>query len=69
MSQKPVTSELNMHCPTCARPLVIRRRRADDAEFLGCAGWPDHCRHTETLPETIRMRRMGAPELPGMDAA
>lgn len=59
--------EIKMHCPECARPLVVRRRRADGSEFLGCTGWPDHCRHTEALPETVRMRRMGAPELPGMD--
>ena len=66
MSREAVIDKLNMRCPTCARPLVVRRRRADDAEFLGCTGWPDHCRHTKALPETVRMRRMGAPELPGI---
>ena len=59
--------KLKMHCPKCARPLVLRHRRADGTPFLGCSGWPLECKHTEPLPEAIRMRLAGAPTLPGLE--
>ena len=52
-------------CPDCGRDL--RRVNGDNgSEFLGCTGWPK-CRHTESVPEYIRMIEAGARTLPGMD--
>lgn len=48
--------------PDCKGTLTIRRNKATDSEFLGCDQWPA-CKHTEPLPESIKMRRLGAPEL------
>ena len=31
---------LSAACPKCGAPLRLRRRRADGAEFLGCAAFP-----------------------------
>ena len=52
-------------CPECNRPLVVRRQRASGSLFLGCSGWPEHCQHTEAIPESVRMQLSGAPRLEG----
>lgn len=54
-------------CPECGRPLLQRTNRANGSAFLGCSGYPDVCRHTEAIPESVRLRAMGAPELPLFD--
>lgn len=53
-------------CPECGRDLVVRRNRQNDSEFLGCTGYPE-CRHTEGLPEFLKMRALGAIALPGFE--
>lgn len=58
--------QIEKRCPTCGRELQIRTNRHNDTQFIGCTGWPD-CTHTEGIPETLRMRLMGAPELPLFD--
>ena len=63
-------SKMNEHitatCPQCSKPLVIRRNKKTDKEFLGCEQWPD-CTYTEPLPAYIEMKRAGAQTLPGIE--
>lgn len=60
------------NCPACLElgmpdiPLVERANKSSGGHFLGCSRWPD-CAHTEEIPESVRMRRMGAETLPGFD--
>lgn len=49
-------------CPDCGSGLIIRENRENGSQFIGCMGWPN-CTHTEAIPETLRMRLMGAPTL------
>lgn len=49
-------------CPDCGAPLVERTNRATDEPFLGCSRWPE-CKHTEPLPESVKLRRQGQQEL------
>lgn len=49
-------------CPDCGRELKIRTNRENGSEFIGCTGWPE-CKHTEPIPESLRMRLAGAPTL------
>lgn len=51
-------------CPKCGQPLIIRRNHESGEEFLGCSTWPE-CRHTEPLPESIRLRRQGQQDMFG----
>ncbi len=53
-------------CPDCGEPLVIRTNSKDDSQFLGCSGYPV-CKHTEPLPEEIKLKAIGTKELPGFD--
>lgn len=47
-------------CPNCgvAHRLTIRTNRATQEQFLGCPNWPE-CKHTEPLPEDVRLRAAG----------
>lgn len=54
--------EITKTCPECGRALVIRTNRLTGIEFLGCIFWPE-CKHTEPIPESLRMRLAGAPSL------
>jgi len=58
--------KLTKPCPQCASELVVRVNRNTEHEFLGCSQWPE-CTHTEPMPEYIRLKRMGAAELPGFE--
>lgn len=49
-------------CPDCGAGLIIRENRENGSQFIGCMSWPN-CTHTEAIPETLRMRLMGAPTL------
>lgn len=60
-------AELEKPCPECGRELVIRTNSLTGQEFIGCSGFPAFCRYTEPLPESIKMRRAGAPTLPFME--
>ena len=53
-------------CPECGAPMVIRRNRNTDGEFLGCSRFPD-CTETRALPEDVKLRREGAQVLPGFE--
>jgi ssDNA-binding Zn-finger/Zn-ribbon topoisomerase 1 len=52
-----------LHCPYCDGKLRKRFRRADNAPFVGCTGYPD-CRYTcdydEVLQAVIREARKTA---------
>lgn len=54
---------LTRNCLQCGQPMVIRRNRTNDHEFLGCSAFP-RCAHAESLPEWFRLKAQGAPELP-----
>jgi len=49
-------------CPQCGAALVERTNRATNEPFLGCQRWPE-CKHTEPLPESVKLRRQGQREL------
>jgi len=49
-------------CPECGHALVIRLNRKTRTEFLACSNYPA-CRHTEPVPESLKLRRLGAPTL------
>jgi ssDNA-binding Zn-finger/Zn-ribbon topoisomerase 1 len=51
-------------CPECGATLVERVNRATNEPFLGCSRWPE-CKHTEPLPESVKLRRAGQQELFG----
>jgi ssDNA-binding Zn-finger/Zn-ribbon topoisomerase 1 len=53
-------------CPDCAGFLVLRTNSLNGTEFLGCSSYPS-CKHTEPIPESWRMRQMGAQEFPFFD--
>jgi ssDNA-binding Zn-finger/Zn-ribbon topoisomerase 1 len=54
--------QLSKACPECGRELKIRENRENGNQFLGCSGWPQ-CKHTEAIPETLKMQLAGAPTL------
>lgn len=58
--------DIQKRCPGCGRALLIRENRQNGSHFLGCAGYPE-CDHTENIPETLRLRLAGVPELPLFD--
>lgn len=55
-----------IRCPdqTCREPMVRRHNGKTGEEFYGCSRYPD-CKETMPVPESIRLREAGAPELPG----
>lgn len=54
--------QLSKVCPECGRDLKIRTNSTNGSQFIACTGFPD-CRHTETIPETLKMQLAGAPTL------
>ncbi len=48
--------------PSCGGVMVRRTNRATGEDFLGCDQYPI-CVETMPIPESIRMRQAGAPEL------
>lgn len=63
-NERETMAEITKRCPECGKPLKLRTNRDNGGEFLGCTAWPE-CQHTEKVPEYLRLRAMGAPELPG----
>lgn len=53
-------------CQECNRPMVIRKNRYTEEQFLACIGFPS-CRHTEPEPEYLKLRRQGVTPLPGFE--
>jgi ssDNA-binding Zn-finger/Zn-ribbon topoisomerase 1 len=62
------TSELRMPCPECGRAMVVRTNRENGSAFMGCTGYPDDCRHTQAIPEWLRLKQAGAAMLPGLES-
>jgi ssDNA-binding Zn-finger/Zn-ribbon topoisomerase 1 len=55
--------EAMITCPECGSPkLVVRTNTANGGQFLGCPNWPN-CKHTQSIPESWKMRATGQPEL------
>ena len=53
-------------CPRCGAPLEIKTNRQTSEEFLGCSAWQPRnmgCSYTEELPESIKLRRQGQPDM------
>jgi len=36
-------------CAACERPMRVRIEKATGEKFWGCSGFPDYCRHTESM--------------------
>ena len=49
-------------CPRCGALLIERTNSETGEPFLGCTTWPE-CKHTEPLPESIKLRRAGQREM------
>lgn len=47
-------------CPKCgpAHRLLIRTNSENGSQFLGCGNFPQ-CRHTEPIPESMKMELRG----------
>lgn len=54
-------------CKRCGQPLEVKRNRETGEEFLGCSAHDPRdetsCRHTEKLPEAIKLRRAGVKDM------
>ena len=59
-------TETTMACADCGQVMVVRVNKATQTEFLGCSKYP-LCDHTEPLPEWLRLKKLGAPQLPGFE--
>lgn len=55
-------SEVNIVCPKCGAKLIVKTNSYTQAQFLACPGYPE-CKHTEVIPEEIKMRALGQPTL------
>lgn len=62
-----MAEQLDVRCEACGRPMVERTSHETGAVYLGCTGFPD-CVETRPLPEYLRLRRMGATPLPGLES-
>ena len=50
-------------CPRCKKHLLVLRTNSQDgSQFLGCSSYPE-CKHTEGLPEALRLRLAGVPDM------
>lgn len=54
----------NKACPNCgpSTQLVIRTNKVNGLNFLACPNFPT-CKHTENVPEDMKMRLSGQPSL------
>lgn len=51
-------------CPECAADvyLIVKTNSKNGSQFLGCPNFPA-CRHTEPIPEDIKLRLLGQKRL------
>lgn len=69
----PKIDNVDINCSACLdggfgpQKMVLRSNGFTAELFLGCRRWPD-CRHTQRLPEWLRMKQAGFAELPGFEA-
>lgn len=66
MNTNPSEPTINVTCPSCGKPMKVRRNKETGHEFLGCSQWPT-CTETKPMPEYVAMLRAGATTLPGFD--
>lgn len=59
-------ARVTIPCPECGHDLIVRLNGADGSRFLGCSEFPK-CRHSQALPEYMRMMEAGADQLPGFE--
>jgi ssDNA-binding Zn-finger/Zn-ribbon topoisomerase 1 len=47
-------------CPNCTPQvmLIVRTKRINDSQFLGCPNYPA-CTHTQAIPESWKMKALG----------
>lgn len=49
----------HIHCPECGDgEMIVRQNRQTDEFFLGCSNYPS-CKHSQNLPEELRLRALG----------
>ena len=63
----PEDTVIERSCPECGGRLQVKTNRATGHQFLGCERWSAGCGYTEKIPESLRMRLAGAPQLPGLE--
>ena len=56
--------KITKQCPRCDSDLIIRINKESQIQFVGCSQWPQ-CEYTTEIPESLRLRLMGAETLPG----
>jgi len=49
-------------CPECDGDMLVKTNRHTGHQFLGCANYPE-CRHTDQIPEAMKLRALGAATL------
>lgn len=61
-------SQVQRPCPLCgpAVLLIVKTNSINGSQFLGCPNFPS-CRHTEEIPESIRLQLAGYHKLPGFE--
>ncbi len=64
MKEMKPGDESPIGCPKCgiAHKLIVRTNRHTGDLFLGCCNWPN-CHFTQNVPDSVRMRMEGQPEL------
>lgn len=60
-----IGKKLAYSCSECGAQMRIRLNKESNTLFIGCARWPD-CKHTEEIPETVRMEILGQKRLSGL---
>ncbi len=68
-SEEP--GETGIACETCNKPMVIKKRRRDGAEFLACSGYPE-CKNASDFErdgDKITVKQAEKPEDAGIDCA
>ena len=55
---------VSLTCDNClpGTEMVVRENSHSGELFLGCPNYPE-CKYTEPIPESVRMREAGQPEL------
>lgn len=59
-----IGKRLAYSCIDCGAQMVIRLNREQNTLFLGCNRYPD-CKHTEEIPESVRMEILGQQKFSG----
>lgn len=66
--ERPMHGAIRCPMPSCGGLMVPRVNKAIGSEFLGCDQYP-RCTETMPIPESVWMRKVGAPELPLFNSA